>query len=105
MNRHRTSFVLFARSASSAATTSRRRSLHFFPLFFLFLLVLSAGPLRGQEDSIPDFPETGETWPDFIPTGWHLFDSVAGDLNKDKLADLVLVAERDAAGRCGGGGG
>ncbi len=35
--------------------------------------------------------------PDFIPTGWHFFDSTAGDLNKDKLADLVLVVERDAA--------
>ena len=64
----------------------------------LLLLVLFLLPLlsEAQVSENPSLPRSGNSINSLIPTGWHLLDSATGDLNKDKLNDLVLIIEADS---------
>ena len=42
-----------------------------------------------------DFPKKAETVNDFIPKGWKEILATSGDLNKDKLEDVVIIIEKD----------
>ena len=42
-----------------------------------------------------DFPKKAETINDFIPKGWKEILATSGDLNKDKLEDVVIIIEKD----------
>ena len=41
------------------------------------------------------FPKKAETVNDFIPKGWKEILATSGDLNKDKLEDVVIIIEKD----------
>lgn len=42
-----------------------------------------------------NFPQKAKTIDDFIPKGWKRISSTNGDLNKDKLEDVVIVIEKE----------
>jgi hypothetical protein len=46
------------------------------------------------KDSILYFPTYGKIDSDFVPTGYDLFTTAAGDLDGDKISDLVLIVEK-----------
>jgi hypothetical protein len=46
-----------------------------------------------QDFRYPTIRSTGKTIPDFIPAGWTILDSAAGDLNKDGRTDAALVIQ------------
>lgn len=59
---------------------------------FLLFACLSA---FGQEKV--NLKKTGSVVEDFIPNGWALWAVTYGDLNKDKLTDVVLVIQKQDA--------
>ena len=60
-------------------------------LTFISTLVISLS--FGQNFSYPSISETGLTTRDFVPAGWTILDSAAGDLNRDKLNDAIIVLQ------------
>lgn len=42
-----------------------------------------------------EFPEKSQKIEDFVPEGWKVISEVRGDLNKDKLDDIVLLIEQE----------
>ncbi|HMI78785.1 MAG TPA: hypothetical protein VK484_08320 [Ferruginibacter sp.] len=62
------------------------------PLFtFLFTLTITYSCAQGF--SYPTLNQTGKNINDFVPAGWVIHATAAGDLNKDKLNDIVLVLQ------------
>ena len=49
--------------------------------------------LFGQGFSYPVITTKGQQAKDFIPDGWMILDSAAGDLNKDNLPDAVVILQ------------
>lgn len=43
----------------------------------------------------PSFPESAKTPKAFIPKGWHVLAKAEGDLNNDKVPDMVLILAND----------
>jgi hypothetical protein len=41
----------------------------------------------------PALPKLAKRLEDFVPKGWKIKDTITGDLNSDKAADLVMVLE------------
>jgi len=41
----------------------------------------------------PVLPKYGKRIEDFVPKGWKIKDTVTGDLNKDKRADVAMILE------------
>ena len=66
---------------------------NYLPLLFV-LIQIKAGS-QTNNFSFPKIAETGASIASFIPRGWHIRDSVSGDLNKDGLKDFVAVIESD----------
>ena len=59
-------------------------------LFFSFLLfILCSFNLLAE-----NFPQKASKVEDFIPKGWKKLIVEKGDLNKDKIDDVVLVIEK-----------
>lgn len=58
-------------------------------LLFLFLCSM----LTVQAGEHPAIPLTGRDTTAFVPKGWFIAFSAAGDLNKDALGDIVLVIQ------------
>jgi hypothetical protein len=46
------------------------------------------------DDSLPVLPKTGNNFESFIPEGWKLLLSAKGDLNNDKMEDIVAIIEQ-----------
>jgi len=61
--------------------------------FLTFLLLLNFGHLFGQNFTYPTIKEKGTSVSDFVPAGWTILDSALGDLNNDKLLDVVLILQ------------
>lgn len=64
-----------------------------YATLLLFLMII-AEQLRAQDKT--EIPASGKNITDFIPKGYDTLATASGDLNKDKLADLVLVLRPDA---------
>ncbi|ASS40149.1 hypothetical protein [Fusobacterium sp. oral taxon 203] len=60
-------------------------------LFFILLLFLISSIYVFGEN----FPQKAKTVNDFIPKGWKKILTTNGDLNKDKLEDIVIVIEKE----------
>lgn len=41
----------------------------------------------------PALPKSAKRFEDFVPKGWKIKDTVTGDLNNDKMADVAMVLE------------
>lgn len=52
-----------------------------------------------QETEIPQLPDTGRDFYDFIPDGWWLNDWVQLDFNEDEIPDYVIVIENEEPNR------
>src|SRR5687768_5784191 len=57
------------------------------------ILLLNFGLAFGQDFSFPRIDTYGKTIVDFIPQGWILLDSAAGDLNNDQFNDIAFVIQ------------
>jgi len=62
----------------------------------LLCLLLSTAARAGSDDfappvAFPTIPAQGQTKADFVPKGWVVEKENQGDLNKDGVADLLLV--------------
>ena len=55
----------------------------------LFIFGLS----YGQDFSYPTINLRGQGINDFVPIGWTILDSAKGDLNKDGIADAVIILQ------------
>lgn len=64
------------------------------PATILFL-ALTFGSATAQDFSYPMINNHGQIAADFIPDGWSILDSAAGDLNHDRSKDAVLVFQFD----------
>jgi hypothetical protein len=71
-----------------AATCLLSSSLIFAPL---------AGALLAEDFKPPAIPASGKNAEAFVPQGWEINSQATGDLNKDKLPDLVLALALSAA--------
>ncbi|HMK03168.1 MAG TPA: hypothetical protein VK489_03215 [Ferruginibacter sp.] len=60
---------------------------------FTFLFTLSFAYSCAQHFSYPTLNQTGKNINDFVPAGWVIHATAAGDLNSDKLNDIVLVLQ------------
>lgn len=58
--------------------------------FILSLFLISSIYVFGE-----NFPQKAKTVNDFIPKGWKEILTTNGDLNKDKLEDIVIVIEKE----------
>jgi hypothetical protein len=56
-------------------------------LYFVFI----SGFVYAQSYKIPTIKTLGKSILDFVPSGWSVSDSIHGDLNKDKINDVVFV--------------
>ena len=66
--------------------------------FTLLILAVSFSLGYSQTFSFPTLAANGKTINDFIPKGWFLKDSTAGDLNGDDLQDVAFVIQlKDSA--------
>ncbi|WP_026977765.1 hypothetical protein [Flavobacterium tegetincola] len=61
-------------------------------LLLLFILIIFKTHSFAQSDN-PTIPSTAATLKSFIPNGWKMILETTGDLNKDGLADQVMVIE------------
>jgi hypothetical protein len=61
--------------------------------FLTFIVLLTFGHLFGQNFTYPIIKKKGTSVNDFVPVGWIIRDSVMGDLNNDKLIDIVLILQ------------
>lgn len=59
----------------------------------IFLLSLSLQTSFAQNFIYPKLAPTGQSIEKLIPNHWHAIDTIYGDLNNDKVDDLVLVFE------------
>ena len=61
---------------------------------FLTLLILNFSTVLVYADNLNvSIPSRGKKIEDFIPYDWKLTEKAKGDLNKDKLDDMVIVIE------------
>ena len=58
-------------------------------LIFIFIFTLS----YGQNLPHPEINLKGQSLNDFVPHGWTIIDSAKGDLNKDGIADNVIILQ------------
>ena len=58
--------------------------------FILSLFLISSIYVFGE-----NFPQKAKTVNDFIPKGWKKILTTNGDLNRDKLEDIVIVIEKE----------
>lgn len=61
-------------------------------LLLIFILIIFKTHSFAQSDN-PTIPSTAATLKSFIPNGWKMILETTGDLNKDGLADQVMVIE------------
>ena len=47
----------------------------------------------GQEFSYPVVNQSGKSIDDLFPTGWTILNTATGDLNRDKLSDVVMILQ------------
>ncbi|HKG08232.1 MAG TPA: hypothetical protein VKB19_17330 [Pedobacter sp.] len=57
------------------------------------LLLICCSAASAQSFKFPAVPAQGKTIKSLIPIQWKVIDSVYGDLNNDKTADLALIFE------------
>ena len=62
-------------------------------ILLLFSFLFKFGVAAGQGFSYPIINKEEKTVENFIPCGWAIKDSAAGDLNNDGIADFVIVLE------------
>ena len=62
-------------------------------LLFSFFLILLFGTSYGQTFTYPSIKAEGQTLTEFIPADWVIRDSATGDLNKNGVADAVVVLQ------------
>ncbi len=60
---------------------------------FVAMYLLFTGTLFGQSFTYPEFRKSYKTVNEIAPTDWTLLNYTKGDLNGDKLNDLVAVLE------------
>lgn len=48
---------------------------------------------RSKPSIFPVLPKNAKRFEDFVPKGWKIKDTVTGDLNNDKAADVAMVLE------------
>jgi len=61
-------------------------------LNIIFLLLFS-NALFGQGFSYPRISKLQKTAQEFVPPKWKLLDSIGGDLNGDRIKDVVVILE------------
>lgn len=61
----------------------------FLTLISSLVIVLS----YGQGFSYPIVNQSGQSIEDFVPIGWTILNNVTGDLNRDKLTDVVIILQ------------
>ena len=54
-------------------------------------------PAKAAQFTYPELPDAGSALGDFVPDGWRVQSEGQGDLNKDEIADIVAVLEREEA--------
>ena len=57
------------------------------------IFLFSIGLSFGQDFSYPTITSKGHNLNDFVPNGWTIIDSAKGDLNKDGIADAVVILQ------------
>jgi len=57
----------------------------------LLTFTLLYGEAFAQNNVLSSISKLGKKYTDFVPKGYQILDSVAGDLNEDSLTDAVLV--------------
>lgn len=62
---------------------------------FIIILLAASTFSQGQPSSLPIIKNSGTLIEDFIPKNWRILQKVVGDLNKDKLDDVVLVLQEE----------
>lgn len=55
------------------------------------MIMLFGQLVHAQDMVLTTIPPTGKDTADFIPAGYEILKAFSGDLNKDSIADLVLV--------------
>jgi hypothetical protein len=48
---------------------------------------------KAKPSIFPLLPKFAKTFEDFVPKGWKIRDTVTGDLNDDKVADVAMILE------------
>lgn len=66
-----------------------------FVLLGLLSATASAQELEIPPAKYPDLPAVGSRVEDFVPAGWKLEQSLAGDLNKDGVDDIAIVLREE----------
>lgn len=66
---------------------------HLMRHFLTFILTIFFSVSYGQGFSYPSIKSTGQNITEFVPTGWTIFDSAYGDLNKDGMKDAGIVIQ------------
>lgn len=65
----------------------------------LFVLIISKTTLSAQQKN-PSIPKNASALKLFVPKGWKMILQTTGDLNKDGMADIVMVIENTDPKNC-----